>query len=453
MRLHDIAFYFILFFLFGVLLASFKISFLMIIFCSLLAAAIILFFGVFGFFQSFSISKAKWIACLLLIAIAGAFYYVQFDKAQIEEIKINFDKKAVFEGIIIDYPKYGNSQDLVVELNAPYNGNILLKSRLYPQYRYGDKIKFEGVVERPAPADYADYLEKEGIFGLSAFPKIDLLGQEKASAVKSALFRMKANVVEIFQKTLSPSKAAFMAGIILGEQAEFSKEFKEKMKASGTTHIVALSGYNITIVGLAVASVFGYFFKRRIVFILTILTVVGFVLMTGAEASVVRAAIMGGIVLLGQQIGRVHSMRNIIMTAALIMILFNPKVLRFDVGFQLSFLALIGIIYLAPFIKKLFKMKDEAGFLGWRKNFLETTSAQMAVMPLLIINFGNFHLTSFLANVFILEAIPITMFLGFLMAGIGFVFMPLTIIIGWFASVFLSYEFLIIDIFSKISIL
>ena len=244
-----------------------------------------------------------------------------------------------------------------------------------------------------------------------------------------------------------------MAGIILGERAEFSKEFKEKMKASGTTHIVALSGYNITIVGLAVASVFGYFFKRRIVFILTILTVVGFVLMTGAEASVVRAAIMGCIILLGQQIGRVHSMRDVIMAAALIMILFDPKVLRFDVGFQLSFLALVGIVYLAPFIKKILKIEDEAGFLGWRKNLLETTSAQMAVAPLLIINFGSFHIASFLANVLILEAIPITMFLGFLMAGIGFVFMPLATIIGWFAGVFLSYEFLIIDIFSKISIL
>src|SRR3990167_2418097 len=239
MRLHDIAFYSILFFLFGVLLASFKISLLIIIFCSLLASVIILFFGVFGFFQLFSISKAKWIAGLSLIAIAGAFYYVQFDKAQTEEIKILFDKKAVFEGIIIDYPKYGNSQDLVVELNAPYNGNILLKSRPYPQYKYGDKIKFEGIIKKPEPANYADYLSKAGIFGVSAFPKIDLLVGGQASAVKSTLFQIKENVVEIFQKTLSPSKAAFMAGITLGEQVEFSKEFKEKMKSSGTTHIVA----------------------------------------------------------------------------------------------------------------------------------------------------------------------------------------------------------------------
>lgn len=452
MLLHDIAFFAILFFLFGVLFASFKISLPIIIFCSLLASVIILFSSVFGVFKSFPVLRARWIAGLLLIIIIGAFYYIQFDKSQIEEIKIIFDKKSVFEGVIVKYPKYGNNQDLIIKLNAPYSGRVLLKARPYPQYKYGDKIKFEGIIEKPEPIDYANYLSKERVFGLIAFPKIDLLAQNQASAVKSALFRLKENVVEIFQKTLSPPKAAFMAGITLGEQAEFSKEFKEKMKNSGTTHIVALSGYNITIVGLAVASLFGYFFKRRIVFILTILTVIGFVLMTGAEASVVRAAIMGGIILLGQQISRAHSMRNVIVVAALIMVLVNPKVLRFDIGFQLSFLALIGIVYFAPFIKKLFKMKDETGFLSWRKNFLETTSAQLTVAPLLIINFGSFNLTSFLANVLILEAIPITMFLGFLMAAMGFIFMPLAIIIGWFAGLFLSYEFAIIDIFSKINL-
>ncbi|MEK7635750.1 MAG: ComEC/Rec2 family competence protein [Patescibacteria group bacterium] len=453
MRLHDIAFYAILFFLFGVLFASFKINLLIIIFCVFLASLIILSFGILNFPQKISFLKTNWIAGLLLFAIAGGFYYIQFSKTQAEDIKIIFDKKIVFEGLVVEYPKYGDSQDLIIKLSAPYNGNILLKTRPYPRYKYGDMIKFEGIIEEPKPANYADYLSKERIFGVSAFPKAELLARGRASIIKSTLFEIKENVLGMFQKTLSPSKAAFMAGITLGEQAEFSKEFKEKMKNSGTAHIVALSGYNITIVGLAVASIFGYFFRRRIVFILTILIVIGFVVMTGAEASVVRAAIMGGIVLLGQQIGRVHSMRNVIAVAALIMVLFNPKVLRFDIGFQLSFLALIGIIYLAPFIKKILKMKNEAGFLSWKKNFLETTSAQMAVAPLLIINFGSFNLTSFLANILILEAIPITMFLGFLMAAIGFIFMPFAIVIGWFAGLFLSYEFAIIDIFSKISIL
>ena len=108
------------------------------------------------------------------------------------------------------------------------------------------------------------------------------------------------------------------------------------MSQSGTTHLVALSGYNITVIAIAVSTLLSYFLRRRIVFWLSILTIIAFVLMTGAEASVVRAAIMGGIILLAKQIGRIHSMRNAIVFAALLMVLFNPKILRFDIGFQLS---------------------------------------------------------------------------------------------------------------------
>ena len=134
------------------------------------------------------------------------------------------------------------------------------------------------------------------------------------------------------------------------------------MAKSGTTHLVALSGQNITIIVIAISSFFGFFARRKSVFWLTLLIIIFFVLMTGAEASVVRAAVMGGIILLAKQIGRVHSIRNAIAAAAFIMILYNPKIFRFDVGFQLSFMALLGIVYLSPAIRKFLKMKEEDGF-------------------------------------------------------------------------------------------
>ena len=224
------------------------------------------------------------------------------------------------------------------------------------------------------------------------------------------------------------------------------------MSASGTTHLVALSGQNITIIVIAISSFFGFFSRRKSVFWLTLLIITFFVLMTGAEASVVRAAIMGGIILLAKQISRIHSMRNVIAVAAFIMVLYNPQVLRFDFGFQLSFAALIGIVYFSPTIKKIFKMKEGEGFLGWRENFLTTTSAQLAVLPLILINFSNFSPLSLLANILILEAIPLTMIFGFALGAIGFISLPMAIIFSWFVNLFLIYELAIIDIFSKISL-
>jgi len=115
-------------------------------------------------------------------------------------------------------------------------------------------------------------------------------------------------------------------------------------------------------------------------------------------------------------------------------------------------LALLGIVYLSPAIQKFFKIKEEKSFLGWRENFLTTASAQLAVAPLLIMNFSQFSFTSLLANVLILEAVPLTMFLGFLIGAAGFLFMPMAMILGWLAGLFLAYELAVIDIFSKFSL-
>ncbi len=441
MRLHEIAFYAITFFLIGVFAASFNLNFSIIVLSAFLTAIIFLIFN----------NKLLWFAILSLFIIIGAFYYNLYSIKQIQNANIPFGKKTTFSGIVVDYPQRGNAQKLIIKLQAPYSGKILVVGQPYPSYNYGDLIQFEGAIKKPEPKNYADYLAKDNIFGTINFPKTKFLAENQASYLKSRLFKLRGNIIANFQKTLPPGKATFLSGITLGERAEFSKELKDKMSASGTTHLVALSGQNITIIVIAMSSFFGFFSRRKSVFWLTLLIIIFFVLMTGAEASVIRAAIMGGIILLAKQIGRIHSMRNVIAVAAFIMVLYNPQVLRFDLGFQLSFAALIGIVYLSPTIRKVFKMKEGEGFLGWRENFLTTTSAQLAVLPLILINFGNFSLLSLPANILILEAIPLTMILGFALGAIGFVALPLAIIFSWFVNLFLAYELGIIEIFSKIS--
>ena len=447
MIIYDAVFYFIAFFLFGVLTASFKIGFLTIISIAALIAVLFLTAGL-----KLKNTRLKIFAILSLTIILGAFYYNFYGYIQDKNALMVFNKKIVFSGIVANYPQRGDYQKLIAELQPPYSGKISIKLPLYPNFNYGTLIRFEGIIKKPFPANYADYLAKNGIFGASDFPKAKIIANNKASKIKYSLFNFKEKIIIVFQKSLAPEKAAFLSGITLGERAEFSKEFKEKMSKSGTTHLVALSGYNITIIGIVITSFFSWFLRRSLAFWLSILVIIGFVLMTGGEASVVRAAIMGIIALSAKQIGRVNSMRNAIIIAAFLMILFNPKILRFDIGFQLSFAALLGIIYLSPAIQKFLKFKDEPGFMAWRENFLTTASAQLTVIPLLIINFNNFSFSSLLSNVLILGAIPPTMFLGFLIGFLGFIFMPLSIIFSWFINLFLIYELAIIDIFSKISL-
>ncbi|MDI6733914.1 MAG: ComEC/Rec2 family competence protein [Patescibacteria group bacterium] len=269
-----------------------------------------------------------------------------------------------------------------------------MKASLYPRFEYGDNLKINGLIQKPSTAEYAGYLEKEKISGVVSFSEINILSRHNGSVLKEKLFKIKNTISESFQKFLNVKEAAFLNGLTLGGTSGLSDDFKRAMSLSGTTHLVALSGYNITILVWITMGIFIYFLPRRLSFILTFIAIFAFVAMTGAESSVVRAGIMGMLILLAREVGRIYDFRNAIILAALVMVLINPKVLVFDIGFELSFLALLGIVYLRPTLIKIFKIKEDISFLSWRDNLLTTASAQLAVAPILIANFGNFSLTS-----------------------------------------------------------
>jgi competence protein ComEC len=450
MPIYDIAFYVALFFILGVVAASLKLNFLIILTAVFLIAVIFLFVS---YFFSCKINPRKfyWLAGLSLFIILGAFYYFCWDNYQTKKVNIIFEKEINFQGLVIKNPERGNEQKLIVKLQPPYSGNLLIKLQPYPSFNYGDMINFKGIVKKPMPQSYADCLKKDQILGISNFPKTELIAQNQGSFIKRGLFKLKEKIIVNFQKTLPAEKAAFLAGITLGERSEFSKEFKEAMSNSGTTHLIALSGYNITILVKAVMGLFLYFLSRRRAFFMTILAILGFVLMTGAEASVVRAAIMGTILILAGQVGRVYSFRNAITIAAFLMILFNPRILRFDIGFQLSFLALLGIVYLAPVIREFFHLGEEPGFLYWRENLSATFAAQLMTAPLLISSFGKFSFFSFIPNVLILGLTPLTMALGFLVGFVGFASFYLSLVLVLLLNLLLTYEIFIIKFFGQFS--
>ncbi len=447
MRIYDIAFYIVVFFLIGILAASLKIDFIIIILVAVLVAAIFLFYGYFKEYKRFF-----WFAGLSLFVIIGSFYYF-WDDYYSRQINIVFDQKINFEGIVIKNPERGNQQKLVIEIQIPYSGRILTKLKNYPSFNYGDLIEFEGTIKKPEKGSYVNYLAKDKIFGTISYPKTNLISSGHGSKIKFFLFSLKEKTVSSFQKVLPAENAAFLSGITLGERAEFSKEFKQAMNKSGTTHLVALSGYNITILVIAIAYSLGYFFSRRLTFWLTLLIILGFVIMTGAEASVVRAAIMGSIVLLAKRANRLYSFRNAIAIAGFLMVLENPKVLSFDIGFQLSFMALLGIVYLRPAVQKFFKFSEDSGFLSWKDNFLTTLSAQLFVLPLLVLYFGTFSPISLLSNVLILSVIPLTMTLGFIIGFLGFIYYYFSLIFGWLTNLLLSYETSVIKFLGELNIL
>jgi len=180
---------------------------------------------------------------------------------------------------------------------------------------------------------------------------------------------------------------------------------------------------------------------------MSVIIIVLFVILTGASASVVRAAVMGLLLLFANGYGRLYNPKNSIIFAGAAMVYFNPFVLVFDIGFQLSFVAVLGLIYFYPrFDDKLKKMPK---FGNLKEIFLMTLSAQIAVAPLLIYYFRNFSLVSLPVNLMILPFIPFAMFAGFISGLAGMIFPSFGQVIGWVAWAITTYQIKVVELFAK----
>ncbi len=430
MPAYNILFFGISFFIFGIFLQSIRAGWI------ILAVTIFIALASSGFF--FWKREKKYLALLFLspLVFGGAFYAEAFDVNLKTSADIAYDAPAMFEGKVVDVETSDySSTKVVIELNE--GGKVLVTLRRYSAVAVGDTLTFEGIVKRPAVGGYADYLAKEGIVGTSNFP--DVVSVASGGGLRRFLFTVRDEVIGIFRKTLPEKESAFISGLLLGYRGGFSEDFTTAMQTSGTTHLVALSGYNVSLVVTGAMAVFSLLLRRTWAFGFTSLAIFLFVTMTGAEASVVRAAIMGFLVLFATESGRFFDSRNVIMLAAFFMLVLNPKLLVFDVGFELSFAAFLGIMYLRPSFSK--------SFMDWKGNVSSTFAAQAAVLPIIAGSFGSISPLSLLSNVLVLSFVPVTMAFGFAEALLGFVSQGLASAAAFLTFPFLKFETATIEFF------
>ena len=387
------------------------------------------------------------LAALSVFVLCGALYFTWFHE-QARVVTIPFGERGTVSGVIVSAAHGLDRQEAVIRLSPPQRGRIRITTNPVPRLNYGDEVSLTGVIrarETPGGRDL-----REHIAGTMRFPNIEVTGVGRGSPRLASLFRVKSFAVDAFARVLAPERASFLAGLTLGETAGFSDEFRESLRKTGTSHLVALSGYNITIIAKTAVALAAFFFARRAAFVAATLAIFAFVLMTGAEASVVRAGIMGFLVLLADQVGRLYSFRNALAVAAFLMVLVNPYVLQFDVGFQLSFAAVVGLVYVRPALMDILRVSRAPGFLGWRENLWTTIAAQLAVLPILLGVFGSFSPLSVVVNLLVLLLVPITMAIGFSIVGLSVISSVLALPLGWLASVFLNYELGVIHFFARV---
>lgn len=312
--------------------------------------------------------------------------------------------------------------DDVAVADVPVEGRLLVRLSKAPRVDFGDTLVFRCEAETPEPIEGFRYdllLQSRGILAVCPFPaSVDIRPGE--GGWRGALFAFKSSVNETLGRILPEPHASFASGLLFGGSNALPSGVREDFSRTGVSHIVAASGYNVAIFSallltLLMRSPLG---RRRSIPLVAVLVVL-YVFLAGASAPIVRAGIMGLIALAGLALGRAASMRNVLAFAAVLMLLENPRLLFDDVGFQLSFVATVGLVVLSSRIEPYFTFLPQTA--GLREAFVASLSAIIATTPILLWHFGTLSIVAPLVNLLILPAIPYLMLFSALGAAVGFV--------------------------------
>lgn len=323
------------------------------------------------------------------------------------------------------------------------------------QLSYGDLLEIRGKITQPEAFetdigrtfDYPGYLKSRGVIYQIPFAKVTIEREEEGTLL-GAIFRGKQKFVEVIEYALPEPHAGLGEGMLLGIKRALGKDLEDTFRETGIIHIVVLSGYNIMIVVECLLFFLSFFFFPRTRMIVGIAGIILFALLVGLSATVVRASVMAGLLLVARGTGRIYTALRALILAGIIMLIHNPYLLVHDPGFQLSFLATLGLILFSPHVEKHLTLVPEK--FGLRMVTTATIATQIAVLPLLLYQMGMVSLVSIFVNILVLPMVPVAMGLTFLTGVVGFFSEIFGTVTGFITYVSLGYIITIAQLFGAL---
>jgi competence protein ComEC len=317
-------------------------------------------------------------------------------------------------------------------------------------WRYGDVIRVEGRLEAPprmSTFDYREYLARKGVFAWLARPDgIERIGENAGAPLHAQLLLLKDRVRQTIKQILPMPESALLNGILIGDDNDIPDDLKEAFRRTGTSHIVAISGFNVNIVIALATMLLGRLIGPRRAAAVALPAIAVYVVFVGMSASVMRAAWMSSLALIGLLLWRKGFTLNTLCAAACIMLLIDPNML-YDVGFQLSFMATLGLVLYANRLTgpaetwvnaHITSQKFRKTVMLIVEGVLVTTAAQITTLPLVLVTYNQFSNVALLVNAIVLPLQPAVMVLGALAALVGLFSIPLGTIAAWPAYLFLT---------------
>lgn len=420
-----------------------------------------------------------WPVLLLTVALLGASRYRGYQAATGPSSLAGYNDQgpARLSGWIAAPPEARDGYTLVVveitELQplgshsepaapaVPVAGRLIAHLPAGESWAYGQRIALEGSPQTPPELEafsYADFLARQGVYTYLPYASGVRLEGQRGSPFLRGLYALRARAVQMLARLFPAPESALLAGIVLGEESSLPADLQQAFQDTGTAHIIAISGFNIAILAGLFATAFGRLLGPRRGALAAGLGIALYTLLVGASASVMRAAIMGCLGLLARQMGRQQDGLNSLGAAALAMCVFQPD-LPWDAGFQLSFMATLGLVlYAAPlqeaFVRGLARRVPLAfaqrisGPVG--EYFLFTLAAQIPSLPVMAYHFQRVAWVSLLANPVVLPVQPPVMVLGGLAALLGMLWLPLGQIAAACAWPFVAFTIRAVEAFASL---
>ena len=413
---------------------------------------------------------------LLFLSLGG--YRYQYSQPDLQDPDFiashtNIEEEIVVQGILVKPPEQRDTViSFLIEADQLHgredanivkvHGQVLAWAESGGSFQYGDRVAVRGMLEEPTEDevfDYKGYLARQSIFAVFYAKRVSLIEPAiGGNPILRAIYALRENSHRMIYRLWPDPEASLLAGILLGIEEGIPETVQDDFNSTGTSHIIAISGFNFSIIAGLFTILFNRLLGRWRGAIAAGIGITLYAVLVGAAAAVVRAALMSGLSLFARQIGRRQDGVNCLAVVAALMAFSNPNVL-WDVGFQLSFMTTLGLVLYADAASQSFvnlaarrlpiaAAQRLAGPVG--EYFLFTLAAQVTGLPIIFYYFRQLSLSSLVANPLILPAQPPVMILGGLAVILGLVFEPFGQLAAYLAWPFVSYTIRVVEMIAKI---
>ncbi len=415
------------------------------------------------------VNSRNWTLALVAFALGGLRY--SFVPQSSDVAQYNNLGGLTIEGVVSTEPDVRDDRvEVRLEVQTvtrigeavPSSGLVLVQAPASSSLHYGDRITATGLLVIPSVSDtfsYRDYLARSGVFSIMPDASFEVKGSGEGNTLLGMLLDFKDRAQQLIGQSLPEPSAGLLTGILLGDARGLSPEISNAFSVVGASHIIAISGFNMAILSGVVMGLLGRFNVRpRLAAFIGLTVILVYTVLVGASASVVRAAIMSSMLVIGALLRRKSYVPTSLAFVAVLLSLQNPTVL-WDVGFQLSLFATLGLAlfanpltdYFNAGLARLFPRRTAliiGDFLG--EPLIVSIAAQTLSLPLILLYFGKLAVVSLAVNLLVIPVQSVLMVLGLAATFLAFVAFPIAQILFWLDMLLLGWTLGVVRAFARL---